>query len=171
MELPFCVCLHVTGFSGRNVVLPAFPCCTQLFGKNHLQWSSSLSGGCLEYPGHPPAGGVAKLPWTLQFPVGEWILHSMVVRTTIKPRSALKKSFPLPGCGIRVSHVLWHIRRWVCVRWWFCRRAEWFTWKLPIALSDFGNSYERIKWDFCWVPEVDTWEHVCGGLGFVWVDF
>lgn len=169
MELPFCICLHVTGFSGRNVVLPAFPCCTQLFGKNHLVLHSV--GVAWSTRDIPQQEELQNYPEHCNFLFGEWILHSMVVRTTIKPSSALKESFPLPGCGIRVSHVLWHIRRWVCVRWWFCRGAEWFMWKLPIALSDFGNSYERIKWDFCCVPEVDTWEHVCGGLGFVGVDF
>lgn len=164
MEFPFSICLHGTGFSGRNVMLPAFPAAHSSWGKITSFFLQSCQGDCLECPGHPPAGGVAELPWTLQFPVGEWIFHSTIVRTTVKPSSALKESFPLPGCGIWVSPLLWHFRSWVCVQSCFCHGAEW---KLPVAFSDSGNSCETIKFLLCsWGT---CWEHVCDGWGLVGV--
>lgn len=100
MELPFSICLHGIGFYARNVMLPAFPATHNSWGKITLFFIQSCQGDCLELPGHPPAGGVAELPWTLQFPVGEWIFHSMVVRTTDKPSSALKESFLCQGVNL-----------------------------------------------------------------------
>lgn len=52
-----------------------FPAARNSWGKPTLFFIQSCHRDCLEFPGHPPAGGVAELPWTLQLPVDEWIQH------------------------------------------------------------------------------------------------